>query len=145
MNQHFKSPNAVAGWTRDLAKSSAHGLGGQGYHWLLAIPHNEPDEKFAKSKGKAPGIVKRTGTWFLRKDWTETSVKPNAVEAFANIPRATRYVPNIGILCGESVEIDGKHIGYLTAIDIDTADENAKAMFSELFDFDNPMRRGKRG
>jgi hypothetical protein len=32
----------------NTVSAKAHGLGGQGYHWLLAIPHNEPDEKFAR-------------------------------------------------------------------------------------------------
>jgi AAA domain-containing protein len=144
MNQHIKPPN-TAGWERDVAKHGARLLTELGYHFLLTLPHNHPDGKFSKIKGKAPGVMKRDGTWAPKSNWNDPSVKPSAVEAFAEIGRKTKFVPNLGILLGGSVEIGGDYAGYLTGIDIDTDDEHVVAMFGELFGYDNPIRRGKRG
>jgi hypothetical protein len=141
---HIKEPN-TAGWERDVAKLGMRLLCDTGYHPLLTIPHNDPQAKYVKIKGKAPGYRKSDGLWAPAAKWHDASVKPNAVEAFADIGRKTKYVPNIGVLCGGSVEIDGEHAGYLTALDVDTACPHVLATVSELFGYGNPVRRGRRG
>jgi KaiC/GvpD/RAD55 family RecA-like ATPase len=140
----IKEPN-TAGWERDVAKHGMRFLCDTGYHPLLTIPHNAPQAKFEKIKGKAPGYMKRDGLWAPAAKWQDASVKPNAVDAFADIGRKTRYVPNIGVLCGLPVEIDGEHVGYLTALDVDTSCPHVLTTFSELFGYSNPVRRGRRG
>jgi hypothetical protein len=142
--KHIKLPNE-AGWERDVAKRGAQLLTELGYHFLLTLPHNHPAAKYETIKGKAPGVIGRDGGWVPKKHWQDPSVKPSPVEAFADIGRKTRYVPNLGVLLGGSVEVNGEHVGYLTAIDVDTDDESAIAMFSELFGYANPIRRGRRG
>jgi hypothetical protein len=139
----IKEPKAAAGWERDLAKQGMRLLYDIGYHPLLTIPHNDTQPKYVKIKGKAPGYPKSDGLWAPAAKWQDASVKPNPVEAFAKIGRKTRYVPNIGVLCGLPVEIDCEHVGYLTAIDVDTACPHVLTILSELFGYSNPVRRGK--
>jgi hypothetical protein len=140
---NIKEP--AAGWERDVAKQGMRLLCDIGYHPVLTIPHNDPQAKFDKIKGKAPGYPKAYGAWAPAKNWNDASVKPNPVEAFAKIGRKTGYVPNIGVLCGLPVEIDGEHVGYLTALDVDTACPHVLTTISELFGYSNPVRRGRRG
>jgi AAA domain len=144
VNTAIKQPNA-GGWERDVAKSGAQTLTGLGYHYLLTLPHNHPSTKYEKIKGKAPGVQARGGMWVPRGKWQDRSVKPDYVADFKDIGRKTRFVPNLGVLLGGSVEFNGEHAGYLTAIDIDADDESVIAEVSELFGYSNPIRRGRRG
>ncbi len=91
-------------WTRDVAQLAAKMLDELGYHFVLTVPHNVPGSRFETIKGKAPGMLSRD-TWITPKDWNDPNVKPSYVEAFKNIGRKTRFVPNLGVLLGIDVYV----------------------------------------
>jgi hypothetical protein len=132
-------------WTVALAKVAAMSLQKKGYHFLVVLPHNTPGKKFEENRGKAPGYLRRDGMWATSAKWQDASITPNLKAGFEGVSMRTRFVPNIGILCGTEVQLEGGRAGTLCGIDIDADDQSLITAFDELFARGNPIRIGRRG
>jgi hypothetical protein len=130
-------------WKLRDATICARELIASGYHPLLLLPHDMPLERFEHSKGKAPASFSARNGWELQQDWQKAKTF-NVDRTFRTLQQNTRRTPNLGVLCGLPVKSQSGE-GYLTAIDVDTADETTIKLLSELFGNANPIRRGKRG
>ena len=88
-------------WIGAFAVDAIKHIHAGGYHAILTMPYNYEKIDVAQ-RGKVPARFISNGDWILAHNWNDLT-KPNSVKRLTGW-RASKYVPNIGVLLGAPVK-----------------------------------------